>query len=48
MLQPMLAFPVDYPKTTDEIKRQVKNLDLIYVECFELSVECFGKKATIF
>ena len=48
MLQLMLAFPVDDPKTTEAIKRQVKKLVLVYVECFELSVECFGKRATIF
>ena len=44
----MLAFPVDDPKTTEAIKRQVKKLVLVYVECFELSVECFGKRLTIF
>ena len=48
MLQPTLAFPVDDPKTTEAVKRQVKKLVLIYVEYFELSVECFGKRATIF
>ena len=48
MLQPMIIFPIDNPKTTEAIKRQVKKLVLIYVECFELSVECFGKRATFF
>ena len=48
MLQPMLAFPVDDPKTAEAVKRQIKKLVLIYIECFELSVECFGKRATIF
>ena len=47
-LQPMIAFPIDGPKTTDAIKRQEKKLFLIYVECFELSVEYFGKIATFF
>ena len=44
----MLAFPVDDPKTTEAINRQVKKLVLVYVECFELSIECFGKRATIY
>ena len=47
MLQPMLAFPVDDPKTIEAIKKQVKKLALVYTGCFELSVECFGKRATI-
>ena len=47
MLQLTLALPVDDPKTTEAIKRQVKTLVLIYIECFELSVEYFGKRATI-
>ena len=48
MLQPMLAFPIDDPKTKEATKRQIKKLVLIYVECFELSVECFGKIAKFF
>ena len=32
----MLALPVDDPKTTEAMKRQVKKLVLVYVECFEL------------
>ena len=41
MLQPMLAFPVDNLKTTEAIKRKLKKLDLVYVECS-------GKRATVF
>ena len=48
MLQPTLAFPVDDPKTTEAIKIHAKKLVLFYVDCFELSVKCFGKIATIF
>ena len=48
MLQPMIAFPKDNPKTTEAIKRQVKKLVLIYVGCFELSIDCFSKRATFF
>ena len=38
MLQLMIAFPIDDPKTTEAMEKQVKKLVLIYVECFELSV----------
>ena len=47
-LQLMIAFPIDDPKATEAIKRQAKKLVSIYVECFELSVEFFGKRATFF
>ena len=48
MLQLMLAFSVDDPKTTEAIKKQVKKLVLVYKECCELPVECFGKRVTFF
>ena len=48
MLQLMLAFPIDDSKTTEAIKRQEKKLVIVYIECFELCIECFGKRSTIF